>query len=124
VNRLAAARRLSTARAVLGAGHLARPGWAARALTHRPMSRRARQVIWLLGVRQVIQAAATRARPTRCVLTAGAAVDGLHAISMLMLGVSRREWRGPALADATAAATLAGLGAAASRLSEPRSERG
>lgn len=124
MNRRTAATRLNTARALLGAGHLARPGWAARALTHRPMSRRARQVMRLLGVRHVIQAAVTRARPTRSVLAVGAVVDGLHAVSMLMLGVTRREWRGPALVDAAAAAALAGLGAAASCLSEPRSERG
>jgi hypothetical protein len=115
VKQAAAANRLSAARAALGAGHLAFPGRAARALSPQPIGGRARQVIRLLGARQLLQAAVTRARPTEAVLAVGAGIDALHAASMLALAAYRPEWRGPALTDAAVAGCLAVAGAAAAR---------
>ena len=115
MNQRAAAARLGAVRAVLGAGHLAFPGWAVQKIARRPAGTRARRVIQLLGARQLLQAALTGARPTGAVLAVGAGIDALHAASMLALAASRREWRVPALTDATVAAGLAVLGAAAIR---------
>jgi hypothetical protein len=84
----------------------------------------ARGVIRVLGARELLQAALTGARPTRSVLAVGAVIDGLHAVSMLLLGITRREWRAPALVDAAAAAALGLLGAAAAGLRDAGSGLG
>src|SRR5262249_4718018 len=116
VTRLAIVRALDLARAVLGAGHLAFPGWAAQRLTPGPIGLGARRVIQVLGGRQLLQAAATRARPTGAVLALGAGIAVLPAVSMVALAARRREWREPALLDAAVAAGLAALGVTAARL--------
>ena len=69
-----------------------RPDWLAVAVTRA------------LGVRHLAQVTACLAFPVRMAWLGGAAVDGLHALSMLGLAVVDRRCRVPALTDAAVAA--------------------
>jgi hypothetical protein len=69
----------------------------------------------ILGGRHVAQALATAGHPGRLRLYAGAAVDGIHAASMLGLAALSAEERRPALIDATVAGTFCSLGLQAAR---------
>ncbi len=100
----------ATLRALLGAFELASPRPAARLVGAPTVSGSAPAVIRVLGARQVGQALVTLLRPTPTLLIAGAAVDGIHAASMLALG-ARRPWRRAALVEAAFGACLAGGGA-------------
>ncbi|MFC1413500.1 hypothetical protein ACEZCY_29665 [Streptacidiphilus sp. N1-12] len=73
----------------------------------------ARAALRVLGLRQLVQAAATVSAPTPGVLGLGTGVDLLHAASMAALaGVSRR-YRGVALPETLAATALALAGTVA-----------
>ena len=61
--------------------------------------RRAVTVVRLLGGRQLAQSALTAVAPSARAARLGAAVDALHALTMLALAGTAR-WRQPALADA------------------------
>ncbi len=109
VNRRGASR-LSWARGGLGAAQLLFPGRASRPLTGAPPDRRTRQVVRILGGRQLIQALATGADPTATMLAVGAAVDVIHGLTMVVLAVVDRRRRRVALGDALIAAAFAWAG--------------
>ena len=69
------------------------------------------QVVRLLGIRHLTQAAAS-VRAGRRVLAAGAVVDSLHAGSMLLLAEAVPRLRRAELADGAVAGLLAVLGLA------------
>jgi hypothetical protein len=102
----------SLVRGGYGAILLCAPGAALGWCGARPASPRARAVTRLLGVRHLIQAAATAAAPNAVVLTIGAGVDLAHSVSMLALAAADRPLRRAGLADALIAATLAAVGTA------------
>jgi hypothetical protein len=64
----------------------------------------------VLGARQLAQGLATALAPEPPVLTAGAAVDTLHALTGVGLAVAARRWRTVALTDAAIAGALAASG--------------
>jgi len=101
------------------AGHLRRPAEADAQREAAPGSR-ARLVARVLGVRHLAQAALTaagqRADPGSPVpLGGGAAVDLLHAASMLALGATDRRIRRTTFTDAAVETALAAAGAWAAR---------
>lgn len=73
-------------------------------------SRRARRVAQVLGARHLIQAGVSAFAPGPGVLVAGAAVDSVHAASMLVLAIFDRGTRRAVLADGLAEALLAAAG--------------
>jgi hypothetical protein len=86
------------------------PGLVTYLATGRFPSRRARRVAQLLGARHLAQAAVTAAIPVPEVFELGAAVDTVHAASMVMLApASGAAWRA-ALVDALAEAAFAAAG--------------
>lgn len=86
----------------------------------RTRSRLERKVLRVLAVRHVVQLALTLAKPTRRVLVAGAAVDALHALSMVGCAAVSPEHRSAAVADAAAAGGLAAAGALVRRGLNPQ----
>jgi hypothetical protein len=54
----------------------------------------ASKVITILGVRHLIQALITSARPSETVIKVGSGVDAAHAASMVILGLLSLRWRG------------------------------
>ena len=110
-----AARLLCATRATLGAAYL-------RSRTLRRLGTReadgspaASNVITILGVRHLIQALITSARPSETVIKAGSGVNTAHAASMVILGLLSRHWRKAAFADALIAGSLAATGAACAK---------
>ena len=97
-----------------------KPGLTIRLATGRPVSRRACRVARLLGARHLAQATLTAFVPLPGVFAAGAAVDALHAASMLMLAGVQRAARRTAVTDAVAEAALAAAGLAAATAPRPR----
>ena len=89
-----------------GAVQLAAPGGCARTLTPgAPVP--AAWLVRVLGARLVLQHALVLARPTRGIVLAGAAVDVLHAASMVPAALRWREYRRPAAVSAGSALTSA-----------------
>lgn len=74
----------------------------------------------LLGTRDLAQAAVSQAAPTAQVLLFGAAVDLLHAASMLTLAAVSRQRQRAALREAVAALGFAVAGVLAARRADPR----
>lgn len=105
----AAVAALTAARTLDGATLTLAPVWLRRlsGVADRPGVR----VMRILGARQLVQAALTAARPSPGGLRAGAAVDALHATSMIALALGdRRRCRAALLSAAGAAGfALAGL---------------
>ncbi len=101
-------RRASLARLVLGAAQVARPHLVAHDGADDDLTIRA---IRVLGARDMVQGLITLIRPSRRVIRLGAAVDAIHALSMLGLAVVDRPRRTTALTSAANAAgfALAGL---------------
>ncbi len=64
------------------------------------------RIVRILGMRQVVQGATGLARPTCAVMSVGAVVDSLHALSLIPLILFSRRYR-------TVASISAGLAAAA-----------
>jgi hypothetical protein len=110
-------RRMDLVRGGLGLAHLAAPGLAGRLLSGAPFGSGARAVVRVLGARQVVQAAASWARPSTAVIALGAGVDALHSASMIALAGFSRRWRRAGLLDAAIAGALAWAGLAAARSS-------
>ena len=77
---------------------------------HTSYDGRARIVVGLLGCRHLGEALILMRRATPSRILAGASVNALHAISMLLLARASRRWRVPALGSAFAAATLCAYG--------------
>jgi hypothetical protein len=101
---------LPAARAGYGGALVIAPGAVIHLITGRFPGRRARQVTRLLGARHLIQAAVSAFAPMPEVLAAGAAVDALHAGSMIMLAIADRCARRVALTDALAEVLFAATG--------------
>jgi len=94
---------LSLIRAAFGVSLIVRPQLAAGAL-HAPLDRRAAWLARALGARHVLQAALIGGERWR---RAGAAIDGLHATSMLALAALDQGHRRACLTNAGTAAALA-----------------
>ncbi|MEO8907869.1 MAG: hypothetical protein ABI310_07290 [Microbacteriaceae bacterium] len=65
-------------------------------------------VMRVLGARHLLQGAATLRTQSDFIRRLGGAVDVVHALSMVGLGVAMESHRRAALADAAVAATFAG----------------
>jgi hypothetical protein len=121
---------LTVARGTYGLMLLLAPGSLVSLAAGAPPSNSACRVARILGARHVAQAlisgwaettawAAGSTLSGRRVISAGAAVDGIHAASMLILAWANPQLRRAELGDAAVAAVLAGLGGGSGvRLSE------
>ena len=109
---------LLATRASYGVALVMAPSALIRVATGRSPGRGTRRVAQVLGARHLIQAAVSAFAPMPAVLAAGAAVDGLHAGSMIMLAISDRDARRVALTDALAEALFAAAGRRASTINE------
>ncbi|MFI7427694.1 hypothetical protein ACIBPB_11980 [Micromonospora sp. NPDC049836] len=78
-----------------------------------PATTAALTTLRVLGARHLVQTIVTSWRPTRAVLAAGAAVDGIHAVTALALAAADPRQRHAALADSAVATCWAALGATA-----------
>lgn len=108
------ARLVATARCGWAVFLLSCPDRPVHALTGVTPTNRDRQVLRVLGVRQLVQATVGLLRPSHTVLAAGSAVDALHAATCLALAAVDERWRRGGLigaVDATAFA-LAGYATA------------
>jgi hypothetical protein len=114
-----AARLLCATRAALGAAYLRSRRLRRLGTREADGSPAAGNVITILGVRHLIQALITSARPSETVIKAGSGVDAAHAASMVILGLLSRHWRKAAFADALIAASLAATGMACARRPGP-----
>ncbi len=103
-------------RGTLGAIELFLPDLAAHGPGRRwRLDRRAALTVRLLGGRQLGQALLMDLVPRSEVASAGAVVDGLHALSMVALMMLSTRWRRPALTEAIVASALAGVGVSLAR---------
>jgi hypothetical protein len=107
---------LTPVRAVYGAALVLSPSVPLRLATGRAPDRRTIAVVRVLGLRQVAQAAlaavsAARPAAARRAATVGAAVDAVHAASMLALAAWAPARRREALVDAGLAGAFAVAGA-------------
>ena len=109
-----AVRALAAVEGIAGLALLARPDDVVRTLAPRSAPP-PRWVVRLLGARQLLQAAALGAAPTRTVLLVSAATDGLHAASMVPAGLRWPALRRSAGASGGAAAVFCALELAAAR---------
>jgi hypothetical protein len=107
------ARWLSIVRAGYGVVLLAVPGPLLTRVTGGPVSARVRAVARVLGARQVAQAMICGIAPSSRLTEAGAAVDGLHAASMLALAGAEPRLRRALLAESVIATALGSAGVAA-----------
>ena len=114
-----AARLLCATRATLGAAYLQSSALRRLGTREADGSPAAGQVITILGVRHLIQALITSARPSETVIKAGSGVDAAHAASMVILGLLSRHWRKAAFADALIAGSLAATGVACAKHARP-----
>jgi hypothetical protein len=108
------ARLLATARCGWAVFLLCCPDRPVRTLTGITPTEHDRLILRVLGARQLVQAAISLVRPSHRVLTAGSAVDALHAATCLGLVAFDVRWRRGGLIgalDATAFA-LAGYASA------------
>lgn len=108
----ASPRALSVVRASYGLALLSVPGPMIRAMTGAPVASRSLAVARVLGARQLAQAAICGLAPTRRLIAAGAAVDGLHGASMLALAGAEPRLRRALLAETVIAAALTSATAA------------
>jgi len=112
---LAGASGLALAEAAWGATLLlfARP--LLQALEGEPVDRQVINVARVLGGRQLLQGLVTARRPTRRILRIGAAVDVLHAATMVAAAAASVGPRRLTVASATLAAAFSAAGATQSR---------
>ena len=101
---------LPAARAGYGVALVLAPGPVVCLATGRFPGRRARRVARVLGARHLIQATISSLAPLPGVLAAGAAVDAVHAASMVVLATADRGSRRAALTDALAESFFAVTG--------------
>ncbi len=85
------------------------------AVERRSSSRQAVDIARILGVRQLLQALVTVRQPTRRILRAGAAVDALHAATMVAAAAAGVGPRRLTIASAVVAGTFAAAGVSQSR---------
>ncbi len=105
---------LQVGRASSGAALVMFPGLLTYLVTGRSAGRRGRRVAQLLGTRHLVQAAVTAFVPAPSVFALGAAVDAVHAGSMLALAAADPAAREAALTDALAEIAFAAAGWSAS----------
>lgn len=108
-------RQLALFRAAWGATLLARPTLVLPLFGEPAEAGVGADVLRVLGVRHVAQAALTAAAPTTTVITLGAVADLLHAASAVGFARLDRRHRRAGLRDAALAATFAGLSIVAAR---------
>ncbi|WBB71365.1 hypothetical protein O7602_16515 [Micromonospora sp. WMMD1128] len=106
-----------TGRFAWGALLLLAPGTLLRPVG--PATTAATTTLRVLGARHLAQTAVVLRWPAPGVLAAGAAVDGVHALTALALAAVDRRQRHAALADAAVAAAWAALGATVVREEKP-----
>lgn len=82
-----------------------------------PVDRRVIHVARFLGTRELLQALVTACHPTRRTLRLGAAVDALHAASMVIAASARVGPRRLTVASAGVASVFSAAGLVASRRS-------
>lgn len=107
-----AVRALAAVEGIAGLALLARPDDVVRTVAPRS-AQPPRWVVRLLGARQLLQAGVIAAVPTRTVLGFSAAIDGLHAASMVPAGLRWPALRRSATVSGGAAAAFAALELAA-----------
>jgi hypothetical protein len=95
----------------VGATLLVRPGAVSRMLGGRTPPHR--WVIRLLGARSLVQGAVTVAVPDTPIVVAGAVVDGMHALTMVIAAAVSGSQRRAAVVSAAVAAGCCAAGAAA-----------
>jgi hypothetical protein len=100
---------MSAVRAAYGLLLIAAPGALVAGVARAEPGPRERDVVRLLGARHVAQALASACAGRRA-LGPGAAVDAVHAASMVALAVTDARLRRAEMADALVAAALAGVG--------------
>ena len=91
------------------------PGRALGDLPHRRIDGAARAFARVLGARHIVEAVVLWRRPTHRWIEIGAAVDGIHAVTMVVLAVVDPEERRLAAANAVTAGALAAAGATEGR---------
>lgn len=103
---------LAVVRGAYGAGLLLAPPPVLARLARTPLDGLALVAARTLGARELAQAAAIDARPTRARLALGVAVDCAHAASMVAVArwARRADHRSLAAGNARSAAALAALG--------------
>ena len=109
----------SAGRLVWGVVLLAAPQRTFRLLSGSPATGGSAAVVRALGVREVAQASVTLGAPTCPVLTAGAGVDAIHALTMLVLAIASRRYRHPALLSAASATAQTVVGGMLARTAAP-----
>jgi hypothetical protein len=96
-------RLLALAEVAFGIACLARPGTFESAAGVGVNRLDGRRFVQILGVRHVVQGALIASRPTRIGLGLGAAVDAVHATTMVVVAGLDQTQRTPALRNAAAA---------------------
>jgi hypothetical protein len=91
------------------------PGQLIMAATGHPASGQARVTARVLGARHLAQAAMISTLPVRGLIAAGAAADGLHAASMVLVAATGRKRRVAVLADTLIEAAFTAAAMAALR---------
>jgi hypothetical protein len=87
------------------------PNLVGRPFSGGPLDRPSRAFARVLGARQILEALVLRRHRRRNWVLGGAAVDGLHAVTMLGLAARDRRHRRLALANAAVAAAFTAEGA-------------
>ncbi len=113
---------LFAVRGAVGACELGRPQQVAQLVGAPVIGASTLMVIRVLGARQLAQAVATQLRTTPTVLASGAAIDYLHAASLIALAIAKPQWRRAALPEAVLASCLAIAGASAAGALPRRSQ--
>lgn len=105
------ARWFAAGRLLWGAALIAAPQRAFRAASGSPSTRGTTAIVRLLGLREVAHASISIAATVPRVLAAGSTVDGIHALSMVVVATTSDRYRRPALLSAAlaTAATATGL---------------
>lgn len=93
---------------------LAAPAAVLALVSDQPATTSARVVVRVLGVRNVLQAAALLRWPSPAAANTAAAVDAVHALTAVALAAGSSRWRTASL-DALAAVAFAAATAAAAR---------
>jgi hypothetical protein len=110
---------LPVVRGVANAVLVTHPGAVLGAVS-TPAPRPARRVVRLLGARVVLQQVAVLAVPSRPLVLLGAAVDTLHAASMLATALASPRYRRAAALSAATASASAVLGLLTAPAAEPQ----
>ena len=113
-------RLLTTARTAVGLAELVTPEPILERVLRQPLDGRTLPVLRLLGGRHLVQALITARRPSARVVRLGVAVDALHALSMVGLGLSDAQRRRIALTSAGVATAFAVAGTVSARGVAPR----